>query len=243
MMHQLHLIKAVSLLGLMGVLTACNSDDDTNSPVSSEPTPAESKVFEVSIANLTAGQALSPVAISAHSDKFTAWQVGEPASVALEELAEGGATNAWIEAANNAAALATLTGSSAVEPGATSSMELSIESASNTASYITLASMLIRTNDGFTGAQGLDISNLEIGDKLSYVMPAYDAGTEFNDELAEHLPGPDSEGFNADRTGDRNTVSYHSGTVTQDDGYAASALNAVHRFDNPVAKVTIVRTQ
>ena len=50
-------------------------------------------------------------------------------------------------------------------------------------------------------------------------MDVWDSGTEANSETAATIPGPagGGEGFNATRD-DSDTVSFHSGVISQDDG-------------------------
>jgi len=73
---------------------------------------------------------------------------------------------------------------------------------------------------------------------------AYDAGTEANSETAATIPGPAAggEGYNSTRD-DRDTVGGHPGVISADDGLTGSALDASHRFDNPVARITITRLE
>ncbi len=61
--------------------------------------------------------------------------------------------------------------------------------------------MLVNTNDAFTGMTAINISDLAIGDNITMLAVAYDAGTEGNSEVAETIPGSagGGEGFNAAR--------------------------------------------
>lgn len=78
---------------------------------------------------------------------------------------------------------------------------------------------------------------MEIG--IGY-SPAYDAGTEADDELCAHIPGPPTvcggEGFNPSQEGDVNFLHIHAGIHGVGDLSAAT-------FDwrNPVAKIVISR--
>ena len=114
----------------------------------------------------------------------------------------------------------------------------------NQEGYISVASMLVNTNDAFVGESGLSLKSLAVGDTFTMNMNVWDSGTELNDELAETIPGPagGGEGFNSDRN-DTDVVSFHSGVISQDDGLATSALSGNHRFLNPGARITITRTE
>jgi len=110
--------------------------------------------------------------------------------------------------------------------------------------HVSVASMLVNTNDAFTGIGAYDLSGLEAGDSVMMSLPVYDAGTEANSETAASIPGPAAggEGYNEEREA-RNTVAKHAGVVSAADGLSTSALNESHRFALTVAKVMVTRTQ
>ena len=166
------------------------------------------------------------------------WTVGQPASVALERLAEAG-DNSGILAIAGLNAKASVTGH--LEPGA--SAKLSLESA-ETINFLSVVSMPVNTNDAFTGLTGLDLRAMAINSSRTFDVPAYDAGTEGNAESAATIPGPagGGEGFNSLRD-DVNQVRMHSGVVSQLDGLKSSVLTDAHRFDNPMLRIRISRTK
>jgi len=213
-------------------LAGCSNNSNDNKSNKNNPLD-----FEVSVTNLTYSQPLSPIALITHEDDFSGWSIGEAASTALETLAEGGDNSSF--AALDGVDMST-SGNGVLLPGAMESMEISAE---GSATYITISSMLVNTNDAFTGVTGLDLAALEVGESLSFYLPVYDAGTEANSELAGSIPGPadGGEGYNAARD-DVDFVARHPGVVGQEDGYAESVLSAAHKFDSPVAMVTISRT-
>jgi hypothetical protein len=176
-----------------------------------------------------------------HGSGYHAWQDGAPASAALEMLAEGGDNSMLLSTAQADTAVSdTDAGSAPIGPGATD--QLSVISMKSSQRRMTLATMLVNTNDGFTGIEGLDVASLDRDERMTVWLNAYDAGTEANTESAGSVPGPAAggEGFNAARD-DVDFVTGHAGVVTQDDGLSGSALDASHRFDNPVAKIVITR--
>ncbi len=219
-----------------GLLTGCGSDDDAVQSVS----------YEITVTNLSNNQPLSPLAALLHDGEYKAWSVGASASSGLEYLAEGGDNSTFIS--DDAAMLMdSASGAAPVGPGASDTLIITRDGlTSEMASVlsITLASMLVNTNDGFTGMTGLDVSALDVGDTVKHYLPIYDAGTEANDELAGTIPGPadGGEGYNASR-GDVDYVARHPGVVSKDDGYSSSVLDASHRFDSPIAKLVVKRLQ
>jgi hypothetical protein len=232
-----HKLLIASVLTLS--LAACNDSDENE--VVKVITPEEPMMeygYSVTVTNLTYAQPLSPIAITLHGDT-TMWQIGEPASVALEKLAEGGDNTDFIALDSN---LASTTGEGVVLPG--TSATLTISTTEPTATYLTIVTMLVNTNDAFSGLTGVDISTLDINQEKSWSLPAYDSGTELNSEAVGTIPGPADGGVGYVATrNDIDLVGYHSGVVSQDDGLSSSVLTQAHRFDNPAVKVTITRTK
>ncbi|MBL4900742.1 MAG: spondin domain-containing protein [Colwellia sp.] len=221
---KLTLIATLALL-----LSACDHNDD--------PPPAEYS-YTVTVTNLTYAQPLSPLAVVLHSDNKM-WMVGNSSSVALEKLAEGGDNTDFLADSN---ALAASSGDGVILPGSASTVEIS--TSDRMATFLTTATMLVNTNDAFSGLTGIDISPMAVNDKKSWNLNVYDAGTEINSEAIGTIPGPADGGTGFDATRDDvDFVGYHSGVVSQDGGLSSSVLTQAHRFDNPAIKLTITRTK
>lgn len=202
--------------------------------------------LSVVITNLTGGQPLSPTAIVVHKPSFKAFSVGMPASVELERIAESGNSDAFLADANtNTATFTSGKASAGIPPGMTATimLEMPVMDADKTQLRLTALSMLGNTNDGFTGLNGVDISKLAVGESMTIDTISYDAGTEKNTESAATVPGPAAggEGFNPMRDDWPSTVAMHPGIISKDDGLSTSALASIHRWDNPVARITITR--
>lgn len=112
--------------------------------------------------------------------------------------------------------------------------------------FLSWASMLICTNDGFTGVDKLKLPS-EAGQTVTIETQAYDAGTELNTELfADLVPpcgpltGVDSMGQG---TGTSNpalaegAVIHHHGGITG----VGDLVSAVHGWDDPAAVITVER--
>lgn len=219
-------------------LAACGDDDNSSSSVSTGNTDT-SMEYEVSVKNLTNYQPFSPLAVLLH-DSDAPWTIGSPASDALENLAESG-DNSDLLASGFVDSYASSDG---VLPfGQSTTVTVSTSGAS--ANYLSLVTMLVNTNDAFTGLNSIDISQLAVNDSLKYTPGAYDAGTEANSEEAGTIPGPadGGEGYNVARDDINNVVTMHSGVIGYDDGLTGSVLNNEYKFDNPVMSVTITRTK
>jgi len=231
-------------LGIAAVLlSACGGSKSSAPEVVPAPAPPAPLMmsFDVSVSNVTSNQPLSPIAVVLHSDQYSAWSFGNAASVELEVLAESGSPADVISAATGEAVFAASSGADVIPPGMMDTVSLEFEEQANV--ELTVITMLVNTNDAFSGMQNIDVSGLEVGASMQVNAPIYDAGTEANDELAATIPGPAAggEGFNAERM-DTNVISRHPGVVTSDDNYIESALNESHRFDSHALRITVTRT-
>ncbi|MBT5218145.1 MAG: hypothetical protein HOI35_08455 [Woeseia sp.] len=239
-------LRLVLLLAVATIVSACDSDSSApvaNPPAPPPPPPAAS--YTVTFTNLTNAQPLSPVGVIAHQDGYAVFAVGSPASQGLEGLAEGGDNSALLAEANaDATVVVTNSGAAPIGPGGSESITLDVLDSDRPGLRISATTMLVNTNDAFTGINGVAVDTLAVGDTMRFDSIAYDAGTEADTELAAEIPGPvgGGEGFNAARDDQGDRVSMHSGVISQDDGLVTSDLTGQHRFDNPVVRVLIERT-
>lgn len=241
-----HLNLSLLVAGPVILLHGCGNDNAVTAPTPPPPPPPAMASFEITVENLTNAQPLSPVAVIAHRSGYSVFAIGNPATSGLEKLAEGGDNTALLtDAAANVDVFATASGSTPIAPAGLETVTLSVLESDLAALEISMASMLVNTNDAFSAISVLQPGDLSVGDNWSAVSIAYDAGTEANSEAAADIPGPagGGEGFNAARSDLADRVAMHSGVVSQDDGFASSDLSNQHRFDNPVMRVSIARTQ
>ena len=230
---QLKLSKLIVPLSVI-TLSACGgSDDNPSSEIDESPA-----MYTITVTNLTNAQPLSPIVALLHSTGEI-WQVGQPASALLENLAESSDNSGFLTAD-----FVTVSASSdgILAPGMEA--ELMLSTSDENATQFSLATMLVNTNDAFSGLSKIDLTELSVDDSMDFTVSVYDAGTESNSEAAGTIPGPadGGEGFNEARD-DTDFVSYHPGVVSMDDGLTTSVLNNQHKFDNPAMSVKIVRTQ
>ena len=183
-----------SLIGftLAALLAGCgdndnNSDsDDMDDSMMPEPMVYE---YQVTIENYTASQPFSPAAVVLHDASTQLWQIGEAASVELEYIAEAG---------DNTSLVASLTdtpnalGAGMIMPG--ESEVITVTSTEQMLPHFTTLTMLVNTNDAFTGVNSASIEMLEVDQSLSWYLPVYDAGTESNSESQASIPGPAAGG-------------------------------------------------
>ncbi|MGQ0847951.1 MAG: spondin domain-containing protein [Actinomycetota bacterium] len=113
------------------------------------------------------------------------------------------------------------------------------------ARFLSWVSMLICTNDGFTGLDSVPLP-ARIGETEMRFTVGYDAGTELNTEAWADLVPPCAEltGFgNQGGTGVSNPALAEGAVIAMHPGIAGTGnlVRAVHGWVNPVASVTITR--
>jgi hypothetical protein len=155
--------------------------------------------YEVTVTNLTPGQSFTPLLLATHMNRISLFQVGHEASEELELIAEGGDIGPLMMMLANRPkdVLDVQASAGLLGPGESVTVEIVGNHLFN---RLSLVGMLIPTNDSIVA-----INATKLAPSKQLTVPAYDAGTEFNDELCENIPGPvcggaglsmeDGEGF------------------------------------------------
>ena len=151
---------------------------------------SKTTAYDVTIENLTSTQPLTPAVVATHRSPVRLFAVGDPASPAIQNLAENGDVPGFVQSLHDNpdvahVAVAAGAGPPPIMPGEVSTITIV---ADRGADHLSVASMLICTNDGFTGVAGLALP-AAIGETATHVARAYDAGTEMNSEdFADLVP-------------------------------------------------------
>jgi hypothetical protein len=157
--------------------------------------PGDARTYRVTVTNLTDGQPLTPVLFATHRDNVDVFTVGSPASFGVKEIAENGNLAPLAEAIGATMGVSEVfeggmpivpkgTPGSAMFPDSVT-FEISGELGARRLSWV---SMLICTNDGFTGLDSLSLPR-HVGDSVTVGTAGYDAGTEINTEdFADIVP-------------------------------------------------------
>lgn len=211
---------------------------------------AASATYTVTIENLTSGQSLTPPVVATHRPATEIFHVGEAASFGVKEIAENGNLTPLVEALQGDKHVADHVVAVAgdpppILPGQSVSFDITAERG---AKYVSFASMLICTNDGFTG---LDTERLpkKVGDAVAYETDGYDAGTEINTEdFADIVPpcqalsgvssDDDGTGTSDPALAEDGIIRHHPGVQGGND-----LVPDIHGWTDPVARVVIERTQ
>lgn len=217
--------------------------------------------LQITLTNATHGVYYTPVIAAAHTDAVFMFRSGSSASSEMETIAEDGDISGMTTALTNAAAnIAQGASDSApgasdgpLAPGDSVTFSLSTDDGND---YLSLSAMLLPSNDAFVGLDSWPIPTAPGTYHLN--LNAYDAGTEYNDELAGSIPNPPfvttfgnpggsgvvtENGTGVVTSGDEGGVVHiHRGNLGDltADGGVSDINSSLHRWLNPVARLTVV---
>jgi len=251
-------VAAVAVLAI--VVAGCSQDresvvapatDGESLALSSsfQMSSAPAKTYEVTIYNLS-NQPLSPPVAATHDRSLSMFRMGGYASAGLEAIAENGDPSLMFNRFDTAdgATDAVNVGMPLTRYGTTVGDfmdNVTFQIDGQPGQRFSLATMLICTNDGFTGLNSVVLP----GNSRTYYLYAYDAGTEDNTEASEDIVdacsalGPevldgDENGNENDAvdTDPRERIRHHAGI------HGGGDLDpALHGWNGPIGKVMIRR--
>jgi len=204
------------------------------------------RTYQVTITNLAATQPISPPVVVTHNKDVRFWQRGDTASDGIVAIAENGDPSVAAGALPGVAGVTDvvnvgqpLTLAGTVFGDFTDSVTITIEA--HRGDRLSLAGMLICTNDGFAGVDSVRVPNS--GTRTTYAR-AYDSGSEINTERSEDIVDACSDlgpvSLNGDPNGNENETVDASGVISKHRGIVGeSDLLTAHNWDNKVLEVTI----
>ena len=225
-MNRSSILFVLSVLAL--ALAAASTSEDVNANHNHQ--------LAVTITNLTKGQVFSPPIIATHHRRLTPlFELGAKASDELAALAEDGKTGPlekiWKD---DPLVKEVVTAGDPIPPGESATVYIN---ASYSYDNMTVAGMLVSSNDAFFALNGVKLSRY---DWKTYQSAAYDAGSEDNNEMCAFIPGPpcmNGAGMR-DTDGAEGYVYIHSGIHG-----SADLMASVRDWNNPVAKITVRRVR
>jgi len=173
-------LSIIALASTVALLSACDSDDPA---AVSEP-----GTFQVTFTNMTSNQLMTPPVAALHDPSAHLFQVGEVASDAIRDIAEGGNSDALVAFANANSELVTaasVVGDGPFGPGGTVTANLTTASSGQVFSAV---NMVICTNDGISGVDSLALPANNV--PVTMMAMAYDAGTRVNSNDAQSFFPP-----------------------------------------------------
>jgi len=193
-------------------------------------------MYEVTITNITHGEIFTPIMVASHKKGVKIFNLGESASLALEDLAESGNPGALTtNLLESGDALDVAQAGGVLLPGKSITLNVKMNKRN---SYITVASMLVPSNDAFFAVNGHHVGKAK--NPITIYSPVYDAGSELNDEQCGSIPGPPHV-----CTGEGTNLESGEGFVHIHPGIQGIGSLDTAQFDwrNPAAKITITRVK
>jgi len=192
--------------------------------------------YRITITNETSGQPFTPPVLITHDPTVSVFEIGAAASEGVIEIAENGNVMPLVDALTGADGVHdVVTGPGPVKPGESQTLEITADDGE----VLSWVSMLICTNDGFTGLHGQALAAGTI------TTDAYETHTEMNTEVLGDIVPPCQAivGVTSSEpgTGMSDPALAEDGVIAAHPGIAgiADLLVDVHGWTDPVATVTI----
>jgi len=216
--------------------------------------------WDIRVTNLTNGNHFTPLYMRAHAHDAHLFEAGSMASAAIQSMAECGDIAPLMDESTTDIEYV---GSALTNPGeSTPALDQAPVSIVTDMEHLSIVAMVLPTNDAFIGLDSQHIP-AEPG-TYTFYLNAYDAGTEANDEILDanggacvvgsghYIPGApgmdvDSAGTGVEATQSAaKNITVHRG-VLGDAGVTGDGksdlVSSIHRWQNPVAKVTVTVTR
>ncbi len=215
-----------------------------------ESSAAKMTTYEVTVTNIMPGQPITPPLLITHAKDAGIFSVGHEATEQLQQLAENGNAMPLVDSITGMDGISEIVRGTAhlvpandpAQTGLAHSETFTI-TADGGHRYLSFASMLVCTNDGFAGIDGV---KLPYAHSKTVYAKAYDARTEMNTEdFADMVPPCQGEiGVSSDDegTGSTNAEISETGVVIPHPGVMGVAdLTDVHKWSNPAVRIDIMR--
>jgi hypothetical protein len=189
--------------------------------------------YRVTITNLTRAQPVTPPVVATHTIGFHVFAPGKPVPAPFIVMAEEGMPGPLAESLEaNPRVHDVAVGGGPLPPGHSTTVDVE---ASGRAVFLSAVGMLAGTNDAFFGLDGFYLGGQPWSRHVE--VPAYDAGSEENNELCEFVPGPPCNSlFSRAPDGAEGFVTVHNGIHGKGD-----LPEDVWNWHNPVVRIQIVR--
>lgn len=246
----LAVLAAAGALALGACENPARPGDGGTAALSASRAPGAA-TYRITVHNVAGAlQPLTPSVVALHTPSVRVFEPGTPASAELERVAESGDLDPLTAALSGSRQVFDV----GVAPGPGGPI-LPEQTATLTlkgppGARVSLVSMLVCTNDGFTGIQSARLPK-RIGASASFAVQAYDAGTERNTEARGDLVPPcvtattgTSGGTGADQPeiAEEEAIRHHPGIDDDTDGDDILTV-AQHQWDEVVARVEVERIE
>jgi len=191
--------------------------------------------YSVTVTNITKAIQFTPIAAATHNRGIALFELGQPASTPLADVAESGDITALAEVLGASNAVADVSATDGLL-NAGASVTFHIDTRRRNGLF-SMAAMLLPTNDSFVALESV---HLPRRGSRTYYAHAYDAGSEPNDEVCANIPGPfcGGEGRSSDDSNAEGFVHIANGIHG-----IADVPPQTYDWRGAVAEVTITRVR
>ncbi len=198
------------------------------------------RTYRVTVENLTSNQKITPAVVATHDRRTHIFRIGRAASHGIQQLAENGRVPVLVDELEHTKGVndVAVAGSEPIGPGESAAV---LVTAPGGARRLSVAAMLICTNDGFASAADVRLPRA-FGKERTVAGVSFDAGTEMNTErYADLVPPCDDMGT----TGMTNPALAENGIVRRHAGIqgVADLTVAANGWRDPAIRVTIERVR
>lgn len=207
------------------------------------PALAQDRTYQVTIENLTSGQPFSPGLIVTHDARVSLFRNGHIPSAGIVAIAEDGNPGPALSAVDGLDGIFGVTAIDAPigyqgNSGPFPDTANYLVDAPHGATHLSMAFMLICTNDGFSGLNSLKLTDRPV---VRYGI-AYDAGSEANDYASSSIVDPcggiGPVALPAD--GNENSSATDGGRIRAHKAIGLNGdLTVEHRWQGPVVRITV----
>ncbi|MBA3236484.1 MAG: spondin domain-containing protein [Chloroflexi bacterium] len=216
----------------------------------------QTATYRVTITNLTDGQPFTPPLVALHRPNVDVFSVGSKASFGVKEIAENGNLMPLLSALGSTKGVGAVEAAGApvvpagsigeTDPalGFSSTSTLTITAPKNVTRF-SWVSMLLCTNDGFTGVDTVRLPK-HVGDSVSRSTAGYETSTEMNTEEYGDIVMPCQiliTGTDVPGTAMSNPALAENGVIRHHEGIdgIADLIVSLHGWENPVATIVVER--
>lgn len=199
--------------------------------------------YEITITNLTRGQQFTAPFVITHKAGLRLFTIGQPVNPQLAMFAEDGTATALAAVLAGTAEVkdifvtaGVLTANTLLDPGKSATVAVAGDRQFD---HLSLVAKMLPTNDAFIAVNG--ISGPPIDKPVTLFVPAYDAGSEQNDEMCDSIIGPNIT--ECGRPGSGKHPGNGEGFVYVHNGIhgVGNLTAAIRDWRNPVARIIIRR--
>jgi hypothetical protein len=199
--------------------------------------------YEIIITNLTRGQHFTAPLVITHKTGLRLFTIGQPVSPQVATFAEDGTATALAallagtsEVKDIFVTAGVLTANTLLDPGKSATVTVEGDRQFD---HLSLMAKMLPTNDAFIAVNGLPGPPSE--KSITMFVPAYDAGSDQNDELCASIIGPNltecgGSGGGGQSSNGEGFVYVHNGIHG-----VGNLTPAVRDWRNPVARIIIRR--